>query len=155
MTEIQARHTFHIQWLRDLADACGSTTQTVVLETISRVGREIKWDPTVNFDGNEIRRLAGLLDTALVSFDGVTDGSNPLINEKFATEVVVKILPERVRFAVRQRGKEGETINDLLARMTKDMSEGKVHHDFLKAAEAQSRKRPNEAAEERQIVGLV
>ena len=33
--EIQARHTFHIQWLCDFADVCGSTTQTVVLETIA------------------------------------------------------------------------------------------------------------------------
>ena len=62
--EIQARHAFHIQWLRDFADACGSTTQPVVLETISRVRREIKWDPAVNFDGNKIRRLAGLLQEA-------------------------------------------------------------------------------------------
>ena len=151
--EIQARHAFHIQWLRDFADACGSTTQTVVLETIARVGREIKWDPAVNFDGNEIRRLAGLLDTALISFEGASDGSNPIINKKLATEAVVKILPERVRFSVRQRSKEGETIDDLLRRMTQDMSEGEVHRDFLKAAEAQPRKRPNEAAEERQPSG--
>ena len=74
-------------------------------------------------------------------------------SKKLATEAVVKILPERVRFAVRQRGKEGETIDDLLGRMTKDMSEGEVHRDFLKAAEAQSRKRPNEAAGERQSLG--
>ena len=48
---------------------------------------------------------------------------------------------------------EGKTTDDLLGRMTKDMSEGEVHRDFLKAAEAQSRKRPNEAAEEWQSSG--
>ena len=58
-----------------------------------------------------------------------------------------------MRFAVRQGGKEGETTDDLLAHTTKDMSEGEVHRDFLKAAEAQSRKRPNEATEERQPSG--
>ena len=130
---------------------CGSNTQTVVLETIARVGREVKWGPFVTFNGNEIRRLADLLDTAPVSFEGATDGSNPLINKKLATEAVVKILPGRVKFAVRQIGKEGESIDKLLKHMSKDMSEGEVHRDFLKAAEAQPKKRPyDKAAEEQQ-----
>ena len=45
----------------------------------------------------------------------------------------------------RRCGKEGESTNDLLKCRTKDMSKGEVHRDFLKAAEAQPRKRPSEA----------
>ena len=40
-------------------------------------GGDVKWDPTVNFDDNKIQRLASLLDTAAVSFEGAIGGLSP------------------------------------------------------------------------------